>query len=93
MPDEQLNVKPIFEAQKLPCDGEAGDLLVLTPLKDGEPDPSPPPQGKATLWFCIRSGKGELPATWALVSFDGIATCDVPLPPPPQNRPPVRREG
>jgi hypothetical protein len=89
--DEQINIKPLFEQTKVPCDGEAGDLLVLTPLKEGEPDTSP--QGQATLWFCIKSGKGERPATWVPVVLDGIATCQVVLPPPPQNRPPVRREG
>jgi hypothetical protein len=88
---EQINIKPLFEQTKVPCDGEAGDLLVLTPLKEGDTDPNP--QGVAQLWFCIKSGKGERHAVWVRVSFDGFATCDTPLPLPPQNRPPVRREG
>ena len=89
MPDEQINIRPLFEQHTVPCEGEAGDLLVLTPLKEGEADNSP--QGLATLWFCIKSGRGERPATWARVAFDGVATCQAPVPDPPQARPTLRR--
>jgi hypothetical protein len=86
---EQINIKPLFESQSVPCDGQAGDLLVITPLKEGEIDGHP--QGVATLWFCIKSRTGERNATWARVSFDGVATCEQPVPLPPQNRPTLRR--
>lgn len=82
---DQINFKPAFEQQAVPCEGEVGDLLVLTPLAEGEDDSST--QGMASVWFCIKEGQGELPATWARVQFDGIATCEAPVPPPPQNRP------
>lgn len=91
MAAEQINIKPLYQQTTVPCEGEAGDLLVVTPLGEGDPDPHP--QGVAQLWFCIKSGKGERPAIWARVTFDGIATCQAPIPNPPQNRPPVRREG
>jgi hypothetical protein len=86
---EQVNIKPLFESQTVPCDGEAGDLLVITPLKEGQIDTNP--QGVAQLWFCIRSKAKEHNATWARVSFDGIATCANAVPTPPQNRPTLRR--
>lgn len=89
---DQINIKPRFKSQTVPCEGEAGDLLVITPLKEGELDVSP--QGLASLWFCIRSQHiGEArPAVWARVQFDGVATCETTvLPDPPQNRPTLRR--
>jgi hypothetical protein len=86
---DQFNFKPAFEQMTVPCEGEVGDLLVLTPLKEGEPDGSP--QGVASLWFCIKASQGERPATWARVQFDGIATCEAPVPQPPQTRPTLTR--
>jgi hypothetical protein len=89
---DQINVKPHFELTTLPCDGEAGDLFVITPLKEGDADPSP--QGLASLWFCIKGGSAEgRPATWARVQFDGIATCKAAIPKPPQSHPPLRPDG
>jgi len=89
---DQINLKPHFQQLTVPCEGEAGDLLVITPLKEGEQDTSP--QGLASLWFCIKTGDTpERPATWARVQFDGIATCRAPVANPPQNRPTVAREG
>ncbi|CAN5535659.1 hypothetical protein BH10PSE7_BH10PSE7_03310 [soil metagenome] len=91
-PYERINLKPSFEQVKVPCDGEAGDLIVLTPLKQGQRDPSA--QGLASLWFCTKAAdhNENVPAIWARVQFDGIATCKVPqLPDPPQNRPTLTR--
>jgi hypothetical protein len=86
---DHINLKPHFQEQTLPCDGEVGDLLVLTPLKDGQQDGSA--QGLASLWFCIKTGNTrDRPATWARVQFDGIATCAAPVPNPPQNHPALK---
>jgi hypothetical protein len=85
---EQLNIRPLYRTDKPPCHGEAGDLLVLTPLDRNEPDRSD--QGEASLWFCTRSSIGdgpEVPAIWKRVQFDGFAMCDQPVPKPPQNLP------
>jgi hypothetical protein len=86
---DQINFKPHFEQTSLPCEGEAGDLLVLSRLKEGELDPSA--QGLASLWFCTKSGSEERPAIWARVQFDGIATCEAPVPDPPQTHPRLKR--
>ena len=82
---DQVNIEPAFKQSTVPCAGEAGDLLVLTRLDKGEPDPSK--QGLASLWFCTESADGERPAVWARVQFDGVASCDAPIPDPPQGRP------
>jgi len=86
---DQINFKPWFEQHTVPCEGEVGDILVLTPLKEGRPDPEQ--QGSATVLFCIKANEGERPAVWARVQFDGVATCEAPLPMPPQTRPTLRR--
>jgi hypothetical protein len=87
---DQINFKPSFEQQTVPCEGDVGDLFVMTRLKEGEPDNEP--QGVASLWFCIKEGRSaERPAIWARVQFDGIATCAAPVPQPPQNRPTLTR--
>lgn len=86
---DQTNFKPAFEHSTVPCDGDVGDLYVLTPLAEGAPDNSQ--QGVASLWFCIKAGRGERPAIWARVAFDGVATCAVAVPLPPQNRPTLVR--
>lgn len=86
----QINLTPLFNQPNLPCEGEAGDLLVISPLKQDEEDKSE--QGVASLWFCIRSQSKERgPAVWARVAFNGIATCsNGPVPLPPQNLPPLK---
>jgi hypothetical protein len=87
---DQINCRPWFEQNTVPCDGEVGDILVITPLKENQADPEL--QGSATVWFCIKAGMGERPAVWARVQFDGVASCDTgPLPTPPQVRPTLRR--
>lgn len=89
---EQFHIEPVFEATQVPCHGRCGDLIVLSPLRQGERDPSA--QGLGSLWFCTRSfdDAKQQPAVWARVQFDGIATCQMaPLPEPPQDRPPLRR--
>jgi hypothetical protein len=90
--DDQINLQPHFkdEGPALPCKADAGDLYVLSPLEEGEPDFST--QGTTSLWFCIRGSNGEFKATWARVQFDGIVTCEVnDIPTPPQNHPTLRR--
>ena len=87
--EDQINFKPAFETNTVPCEGEVGDLLVLSPLKDGEPDPTN--QGLASVWFCIKAGNAERPAVWARVQFDGVASCGFPIADPPQSRPTLRR--
>ena len=87
----QINIKPQFKLSKVPCDGTAGDLLVMTSLGEGMRDGSP--QGLASLWFCTKSAnlKEQQPAVWKMVELAGYATCQMPnLPDPPQNDPPVR---
>jgi len=86
---DQINIQPAFKQLTMPCEGEAGDLLVLTPLADGERDPSK--QGLASLWFCVRSGDRERDAVWARVQFDGVASCGHLIPDPPQNHPTLQR--
>ncbi len=86
---DQTNVKPWFEQNTVPCEGEVGDILVPTPLAEGEFDREA--QGSASVWFCINANEGERPAVWARVQFDGVATCEVPLPLPPQTHPTLRR--
>jgi hypothetical protein len=86
---DQINIEPAYKQSKVPCEGQAGDLLVLTPLADGESDVST--QGLASLWFCTKSSEGERPAVWARVQFDGVANCAKPVPDPPQARPVLQR--
>jgi hypothetical protein len=87
---DQINFKPRFEQPTVPCEGEVGDILVMTPLRERELDPSQ--QGLASVWFCIKAQFGERPAVWARVQFDGVATCrDGPVQEPPQTRPTLRR--
>ena len=83
---DQINLKPHFkkEGVTLPCDGEVGDLFVFTPLDEGERDPTK--QGLASLWFCIKGAESDgRNAIWARVQFDGIITCALRPPKPPQH--------
>ena len=87
---DQINLRPHFkdEGARLPCEGEAGDLYVFTPLGVDDRDSSP--QGLASLWFCIKGMNAETKETWARVQFDGITNCGVPAPTPPQNHPQLK---
>lgn len=85
--EKQINLRPAFETNQVPCDGEVGDLFVMTPVPEGKRDASP--QGLGSLWFCTKGSfdpEGE-PAVWARVQFDGVASCKKTVPDPPQNRP------
>jgi hypothetical protein len=92
---DQINLKPHFEEergreglplQRLPCEAEAGDLFVFTPLRGDQPDPSA--QGYAQLWFCTKSSQSDgRHAVWKRVSFDRWDMCDADIPLPPQNTP------
>jgi hypothetical protein len=88
---DQINIKPQFKSKTVPCEGEAGDLLVLSPLAEGDVDPTP--QGLTTLWFCIKSANPveQRKAVWARVKFDGFATCDTPVLPDPPILDPIRQ--
>lgn len=86
---DQFNFRPLYERTQVPCEGQVGDVLVLSPLREGERDPQP--QGSASVWFCIKSDDDEGSAVWARVQFDGIATCKKPVPLPPQTRPELVR--
>lgn len=87
--DSQFNIKPAFQTTKLPCEGVAGDLLVLSPVPEGDYDSSP--QGRASLWFCTKSSYApeNVPAVWKRVQFDGFADCGAEVPEPPQDVPPL----
>lgn len=92
---DQINIRPHFkkEGDKLPCEAAVGDLYVFTPLNDGDPDPTP--QGLASMWFCTKGsdvGGENRPAIWARLQFDGVITCALPPPKPPQSRP-ILKEG
>lgn len=86
---DQINIKPHFQASKVPCEGQAGDLLVMTELQEGDIDGSP--QGLVSLWFCTKSEdlKGGRRAVWKRVQFDNYANCEMTVPKPPQNTPPI----
>jgi hypothetical protein len=86
----QVNLTPLFNPPNLPCEGEAGDLLVVSPLKQG--DVAKSHDDVASLWFCIRSQTKEHgPAVWARVAFNGFATCNIGrVPRPQQNLPPLQ---
>jgi hypothetical protein len=87
---DQINFKPWFEQNTVPCEGEVGDILVLTPLKEGDVDHEA--LGSPSLWFCIKAQTDGRPAVWAHVHFDGVATCETgPLPTPSQTLPTIRR--
>lgn len=87
----RLNIRPNFQQEKLPCAGRVGDLVMLTRLAENEIDNEP--NGVASLWVCIKaSGDQErTKAVWARVAYDGVASCENPVPVPPQNRPVLRR--
>jgi hypothetical protein len=88
----QINLKPLFQQNNVPCEGIAGDLLVISPLmSEDEFDHSK--QGMASLWFCTKSAnlKEQQPAIWKRVDFDGFSMCQMPiLPRPPQDDPPIQ---
>jgi hypothetical protein len=65
----QNDFRPEFEQTTVPCEGEVGDLLVLTPLNEREAEPEKP--GSASLWFCIKAQRGERPAVWTRVPHCG----------------------
>lgn len=82
---DQFNLGPAFGQQGLPCEGMVGDFVVLSPLQPDEHDPTP--QGLVSLWLCVKSSNDEERAIWARVQFDGVATCEWPVPEPPQDKP------
>ena len=87
---DQINFKAWFQQDTVPCEGELGDILIVTPVEERKSDPEK--LGSASLWFCMKSGQGERPAIWAHVHFDGFATCKTgPLPKPSQTLPPLTR--
>ena len=87
----RLNIRPNFKQEKLPCDGKVGDLVILTPLAEDDYDSSP--NGLASLWVCIKGSWApeNTHAVWARVKFDGVASCENPVPKPPQDHPRLGR--
>jgi hypothetical protein len=87
----RLNIRPNFGQDTLPCDGRVGDVVILTPLAEQDFDKSP--NGQASVWICIKASwpPEKINAVWARVAFDGVASCERPVPIPPQNRPPLNR--
>ena len=80
---EQINFKPRFQQSSVPCEGEVGDIFVMTPLREGQRDSSEP--GEASIWFCVKTQVETRPAVWVRIQFDGFATCQSgPLRPPKQ---------
>jgi hypothetical protein len=90
-PEERVNLGPRFRTVEVPCEGRVGDLIVLSPLDEGEFDGEP--QGSASLWVCIKANWDPegMPAVWARVQFDGVASCGIPVALPPQDRPRLHR--
>ncbi|TKB70726.1 MAG: hypothetical protein E8D52_01130 [Nitrospira sp.] len=86
---DQINLKPHFKEEKLPCEGTVGDLFVFTPLGEGDVDSRK--QGSASLWFCTKGDEGNNKAIWLRVKFDGQMTCSVPPPIPPQDHPDLQQ--
>lgn len=85
---DQVNIKPAYETVEVPCEGQVGDLFVMSRLREDEPDGTP--LGLASLWLCTKSSDREgRRAIWQRVTFDGYAQCDAPVGPPPQDRPRV----
>lgn len=82
---DQINFRPEFQTTKLPCSGQVGDLIVLTPLKEGDFDPET--DGSASVWVCVKADLDGRPALWLRVQFDGFATCDTPVAPAAQGHP------
>lgn len=90
----QLHLEPrwLGQVQRLPCDGRAGDLLMASLLSD-ENERDPDPEGKASLWVCIRSSEGDMaagdgiPAVWGRVQFDIVFTCQDGMPAPGPDHP------
>jgi hypothetical protein len=87
--ENEVNFRPTYETKRVPCEGEVGDMLVLTELQEGQADPTK--DGSASVWFCIKASRGEKPAVWACVKFLGVATCEFDLKSPPQDHPSLRR--
>jgi hypothetical protein len=90
-PYNRINFKPNFRQESLPCDGNVGDLVILTPLAKDERDGSN--DGLASVWVCIKASWGQENerAVWARLQFDGVGTCQFPVPQPPQDHPPLNR--
>ncbi|MCA3561805.1 MAG: hypothetical protein IOC82_12330 [Aestuariivirga sp.] len=86
---EQLNIRPLFRATEVPCDGQVGDVLIVTPLSEKDIDPDKP--GNVQVFICTRASNAETgPAIWSRLRFDGYTTCKSPLPNPVKDIPVLR---
>ena len=83
----RLNILPNFQQDRLPCEGDVGDVVILTRLAKGEFDKST--DGQASVWICIKGSWApeRTNAIWALLPLDLLGTCDASVPLPPQGRP------
>jgi hypothetical protein len=88
---DRLNVRPNFHRDQLPCDGKVGDLVVLSPLDEGEFDGSE--FGEASVWVCTKGfwEQEGIPPVWKRIQFDGFARCEQPVAKPPGDYPPLSR--
>lgn len=81
--DEQTNFRPLYKTAALPCEGQVGDMIVISRLDEGEFDPSD--TGLGQVWFCTRASNPDQRALWCRVAFEGKASCEIPYlkePPP-----------
>jgi hypothetical protein len=85
-----INIRPMFETDRLPCEGRVGDILVISPLPEDKFDTSN--RGVASLWICTRADYPQegVPAVWVRLQADGYASCEYPVPVPPENIEPLR---
>jgi hypothetical protein len=64
----QINLKPLFETATPPRDGQPGDLVVITKMKEGDTTGQ-----HAELWFCVsgRDLRTKRPV-WGKVQFSEL---------------------
>src|ERR1035437_2607753 len=61
----QINLKPLFERATPPKDGQTGDLVVITKMKEDHPT-----SGElAELWVCVRGPFHNESAIWGKIQF------------------------
>ena len=91
-PFNLLNIRPNYRHTNLPCDGKVGDLVVLSPLAEGEYDSLP--ASHVSVWICIKgseTSEGRQKALWGRIAFNGLGQCEYPVADPPQDIPSATR--
>ncbi|MCA9859467.1 MAG: hypothetical protein KC438_07080 [Thermomicrobiales bacterium] len=84
-PPNPINIKPLFGTSHVPCEGRVGDVIVMSPLQEDEPDFTD--RGVASIWVCTRASYEPegLPAVWIRLQAEGMGTCEYPASDPPQD--------